>query len=48
MARDTHVRVPEIVAWHDMSWQMVPRMLHLIGPARTKQVVILTAAQAYE
>jgi enoyl-CoA hydratase len=36
-----------------MSWQSVPRMLHLIGPARTKQAVILadqriTAAEAYE
>jgi enoyl-CoA hydratase len=25
----------------NMSWQSVPRMLHLIGPARTKQAVIL-------
>jgi len=37
----------------NMSWQSVPRMLHLMGPARTKQAVILadqriTAAQAYE
>jgi enoyl-CoA hydratase/carnithine racemase len=37
----------------NMSWQSVPRMLHLIGPARTKQAVILAdqripAAQAYE
>jgi enoyl-CoA hydratase len=37
----------------NMSWQSVPRMLHLIGPARTKQAVILadqriSAAEAYE
>jgi enoyl-CoA hydratase/carnithine racemase len=37
----------------NMSWQSVPRMLHLIGPARTKQAVILaddriSAEQAYE
>src|SRR3954464_6928702 len=37
----------------NMSWQSVPRMIHLIGPARTKQAVILadqriSAAEAYE
>jgi enoyl-CoA hydratase len=37
----------------NMSWQSVPRMLHLIGPARTKQAVILAndrigAAEAYQ
>jgi len=37
----------------NMSWQSVPRMLHLMGPARTKQAVILadqriSAAEAYE
>jgi enoyl-CoA hydratase/carnithine racemase len=36
-----------------MSWQSIPRMLHLIGPARTKQAVILAdqrigAAEAHE
>ncbi len=25
----------------NMSWQSIPRMLHLMGPARTKQAVIL-------
>ena len=53
MARDAHMRVPEIGLGMNMSWQSVPRMLHLIGPARTKQAVILadqriTAAEAYE
>jgi len=37
MARDAHMRVPEIGLGMNMSWQSVPRMLHLIGPARTKQ-----------
>jgi enoyl-CoA hydratase/carnithine racemase len=32
MARDAHLRVPEIGLGMNMSWQSVPRMLHLIGP----------------
>jgi enoyl-CoA hydratase len=43
MARDAHLRVPEIGLGMNMSWQSIPRMLHLIGPARTKQAVILAA-----
>ena len=41
MAKNAHIRVPEIGLGMNMSWQSVPRMLHLIGPARTKQAVIL-------
>jgi enoyl-CoA hydratase len=41
IAADAHLRVPEIGLGMNMSWQSVPRMLHLIGPARTKQAVIL-------
>jgi enoyl-CoA hydratase len=53
MSRDAHMRLPEIALGMNMSWQSIPRMLHLIGPARTKQAVILAddrinAAQAYE
>ena len=53
MGRDAHMRVPEIGLGMNMSWQSVPRMLHLIGPARTKQAVILadqriSADEAYE
>ena len=53
MARDAHMRVPEIGLGMNMSWQSVPRMLHLIGPARTKQAVILadqriSATEAYD
>ncbi|NOJ44574.1 enoyl-CoA hydratase/isomerase family protein [Bradyrhizobium australiense] len=53
MASDAHVRVPEIALGMNMSWQTIPRMLQLIGPARTKQAIILadqriSAAEAYE
>jgi enoyl-CoA hydratase/carnithine racemase len=53
MARDAHMRVPEIGLGMNMSWQSVPRMLHLMGPARTKQAVILasdriSAAEAHD
>jgi enoyl-CoA hydratase/carnithine racemase len=41
MAGNAHLRVPEIALGMSMSWQSIPRMLHLIGPARTKQAVIL-------
>ena len=52
MARDAHLRVPEIGLGMNMSWQSIPRMLRLIGPARTKQAVILadqriSAAEAH-
>jgi len=53
MSRDAHIRVPEIGLGMNMSWQSIPRMLHLMGPARTKQAVILadqriSAAEAHE
>src|ERR1700732_955488 len=53
MASDAHMRVPEIGLGMNMSWQSVPRMLHLMGPARTKQAVIvaderISAEQARE
>src|SRR5258708_6399680 len=53
IGRDAHLRVPEIGLGMNMSWQSIPRMLRLIGPARTKQAVILadqpiSAAEAYE
>jgi enoyl-CoA hydratase len=41
IASNAHLRVPEIGLGMNMSWQSVPRMLHLIGPARTKQAVII-------
>src|SRR5580692_9371326 len=41
MSRSAHIRIPEIGLGMNMSWQSVPRLLHLMGPARTKQAVIL-------
>ncbi len=41
MARDAHIRVPEIGLGMNMSWQSVPRMRQLLVPARTKQAGIL-------
>jgi enoyl-CoA hydratase/carnithine racemase len=53
MASNAHLRVPEIALGMSMSWQSIPRMLHLMGPARTKQAVIIaderiSASQARE
>src|SRR5246127_5444407 len=53
MAENAHLRVPEIALGMSMSWQSIPRMLHLIGPARTMQAVILadqriSAREAHE
>ena len=53
IGRDAHLRVPEIGLGMNMSWQSIPRMLHLMGPARTKQAVILadqriSATEAFE
>src|SRR6201997_943378 len=41
IASNAHLRVPEIALGMSMSWQSIPRMLHLMGPARTKQAVII-------
>jgi enoyl-CoA hydratase/carnithine racemase len=39
----THFRVPEVALGMNMSWGSLPRLLALMGPARTKQAVILAA-----
>lgn len=41
LARNAHVRIPEIALGLNMSWGSIPRLLQLMGPARTKQAVIL-------
>lgn len=41
MSGNAHIRIPEIGLGMNMSWQSIPRLLHLMGPARTKQAVIL-------
>ena len=38
-----HFRVPEVALGMNMSWGSLPRLLALMGPARTKQAVILAA-----
>lgn len=40
-ADDARFYVPELKLGMNMSWQSVPRFIHLIGPARTKQLLIL-------
>jgi enoyl-CoA hydratase len=40
MGRSAHLRLPEIPLGMNMSWHAVPRLVALIGPARTKQFVI--------
>jgi enoyl-CoA hydratase len=49
----SHFRIPEVALGMNMSWGSVPRILHLVGPARTKQAIILaneriSAAQALQ
>ena len=51
--KGAHFRIPEIELGMNMSWGSIPRMIALMGPARTKQAVILadqriSAAEAYE
>ena len=38
-----HFRIPEIELGMNMSWGSIPRLLALMGPARTKQAVILAS-----
>lgn len=41
MASDARFYVPEIERGMNMSWGSIPRFVNLIGPARTKRVVVL-------
>ncbi len=41
LGRGAHLRIPEIALGLNMSWGSIPRILQLIGPARTKLAVIL-------
>lgn len=41
--RGAHFRIPEVELGMNMSWGSVPRLLQLMGPARTKQAVILAS-----
>jgi enoyl-CoA hydratase len=41
--RSAHFRIPEVELGMNMSWGSIPRMIALMGPARTKQAVILAS-----
>jgi enoyl-CoA hydratase len=41
--RSVHFRIPEVELGMNMSWGSIPRMIALMGPARTKQAVILAS-----
>ena len=43
LGRGAHVRIPEVALGMNMSWGSIPRMLQLMGPARTKLAVILAS-----
>ncbi len=40
-AQDASLYVPELKLGMNMSWQSVPRFVNLIGPAKTKQLLLL-------
>jgi enoyl-CoA hydratase/carnithine racemase len=40
MAQGAYLRLPEIPLGMNMSWRTLPRLVALIGPARTKQIVL--------
>jgi len=41
--KSAHFRIPEVELGMNMSWGSIPRLLALMGPARTKQAVILAS-----
>lgn len=41
MAESSQIQAPEIGYGMNMSWGTLPRLVHLVGPARTKQLIIL-------
>ena len=41
LSRSAHLRLPEVPLGMNMSWRTIPRLTALIGPSRTKQLVIL-------
>jgi len=52
MAESAFMRVPEIGLAMNMSWATIPRLIHLVGPARTKEIVLfgekIYAREAYD
>jgi enoyl-CoA hydratase len=41
MGQAAFFRVPELLLGMNMSWQTLPRLVHLVGPARAKRIVLL-------
>jgi len=52
MAESSFIRVPELTLAMNMSWASIPRLVHLVGPARTKEIIIFAervpAQDAYD
>jgi len=52
MAESSFIRVPELTLAMNMSWATIPRLVHLVGPARAKEIVIfaerIPAQDAYD
>ncbi|MGK5091935.1 enoyl-CoA hydratase/isomerase family protein [Deltaproteobacteria bacterium TL4] len=42
MSDTGYLRLPELALGMNMSWQTLPKLVHLIGPAKTKKMVMLT------
>ena len=40
MAEDSYIKTPEIDWGMNMSWGTLPRLVHLVGPARCKELII--------
>ena len=41
MAQSAFMRIPEIELGLNYSWGSIPRLIHLIGPAKTKEMILL-------
>ncbi len=48
MGKSAYMRIPEIELGLNYSWGSIPRLLHLIGPAKTKEMILLTEKVAAE
>jgi len=41
MGRSAYMRIPEIELGLNYSWGSIPRLLHLVGPAKAKEMILL-------
>ncbi len=52
MAESSFIKVPELALAMNMSWATIPRLVHLVGPARTKEIILfaerIQAKDAYD